>query len=119
MPLPKFVDQIDHLFEELIRQPWSRPRGAVPRVVDEHALELKVPLGECERGHMSVAVEGRQIHVVLRRRSAQGGGGTAQREEQHQSFLLPEGADVSTLEARFEGDNLLIRVGLRQRRESQ
>jgi len=117
MPLPKLVDQIDHLFEQLIRQPWSRPLAPGSRVaVDEHVLELAIPIGECERGHMSVTVEGRQLNVALRRRSAQNDPDAVQPQEQRQSFLLPEDADVSTLEARFEGETLRVRVGLRRRR---
>jgi HSP20 family molecular chaperone IbpA len=119
MPFPKLIDQIDHLFEQLIREPWSRPLAPGERMRGEHVLELTLPIGGCERGHMSVTVEGRQLNVALRRRCAPDESGAAQHEEQRQSFLLPEDADVSTLEARFEGDTLRVRVGLRPRRKEK
>jgi len=55
----------------------------------------------------------------LRRRRAAEDAGAAQHEEQRESFLLPDGVDVSTLEARFEGDNLRVRLGLRPRRRGK
>jgi len=119
MPLPKLTDEIDSLFERLIREPWSRPLPAPPRTSGERVLDLTLPVAGCERGHMSVTVEGRQLNIALRRRRAAADAGAAQHEEQRESFLLPDGVDVSTLEARFEGDNLRVRLGLRPRRRGK
>jgi HSP20 family molecular chaperone IbpA len=118
MPFLKLSDQIEQLFDQMIREPWSRPmrpRGSGP-TFEERYLELEVPVGDCERGHMAVTVEDRQLTVTLRRRQRPGeGSGPSKDQHLRKSFSLPEDTDVGAIEARFDADVLRIRVRLRNR----
>jgi HSP20 family molecular chaperone IbpA len=124
MKVPKFIEEIDRLFEEMVRDPWSRtqPAPARPRRADETHLEVHIPLFGGEPGDVAFAVEGQRLTVTLRRRQSRRTAGTegemtADRSEQiERTFVLPEDSDVGSLEARFEGNTLRVRIELRRRR---
>jgi HSP20 family molecular chaperone IbpA len=111
---PKLIDEINRLFDELVREPWARPRST-PRVPAEQTqLDIEMPISGGQLGDVSVAVEGRQLRVrASRREVARGGAGGGEIER---VFTLPEHHEVSGVEARFEGDTLHVHVRLRPER---
>lgn len=124
MANPRFIDDINRLFDELIYDPWRRPLPAAtarPTALHGKHLEVEVPTRGAARDDIAVTTEGRRLTVVVTRQSARetSGGGTAvsaRSEEQfEQSFVLPEGVELSGVEARFEPGLLRIRIGLRER----
>lgn len=124
MARPRFIDDINRLFDELVGDPWGRPVPAgrdVRRPLHGKYLEVEVPTQGAGRDDIAVTTEGRRLTVAVRRRSAQTttGRGTElseQSEEQYrQTFTLPEGMDLSGFEAHFDRGVLRIRIGLRER----
>jgi HSP20 family molecular chaperone IbpA len=119
MPAVRLLDEIDRLFDEMVRIPWARPPSRLaPRPADKTFLEIEMPLSDEQRGDVSVAIEGSRLIVTLRRRTtASSERGTHDEHEQIQrSFALPDDADVSVIETHFEHDVLKVRVGLRERK---
>jgi HSP20 family molecular chaperone IbpA len=117
------IDEVNRLFDELVHDPWRRPLVPSPRQparapVSDWAVEI--PLQGVVRGDVSVTTEGGRLTVtVLRRTGRRGkerGGSASMRAEEHfrQSFVLPEGTVMRTVEASFEDGLLRIRVGLRR-----
>jgi len=124
MKVPKFVEEIDRLFEEMVRNPWARTRPAPAHVrrPDETHLEVHIPLLGEEPSDVAFALEGRRLTVTLRRRRSrlatrtEGEMAADRSEEVQHTFTLPEDTDVGSLEARFEGSVLRVRIELRSRR---
>jgi HSP20 family molecular chaperone IbpA len=111
-----FLDDIDRLFDELVFSPWKRPVRERPVPEPHRAVwEARLPAG---RGDLSVAVCGRVVTVSVMRRGtmheiADSQEITAGRQEvDRQSFTLPEGSSVESVEAAFEGGVLRVRVHL-------
>jgi HSP20 family molecular chaperone IbpA len=112
------IDEINRLFDELVRGPWSHPR---PTRVDEPAasethVDVELPFAGGQLGDVSVSLQGRQLIVRARRRSSVAGGAAAfpgVGPELERSFVLPEEAAVSAIEARVSDDVLRVRVCLR------
>lgn len=123
--VPRFIEEIDRLFEEMVRDPWTRQRPSPARITrpDETHLEVSIPLLGGEPGDVAFVLEGRRLTVTLQRRRARRAAGragevTADRSERvERTFTLPEDADIGSLEARFEGSTLRIRIELRSRRD--
>lgn len=117
----RLIDEINRLFDEMVRDPWARPLPAPGKIKrpDATHLDVEMPLGGHQRGDVFVAVEGQQLTVTLRRRKAEatGSGATAvtakAQEELQRTFTLPEDADVAGIEAHFEDEVLRIRIRLR------
>lgn len=110
------LDEINRLFDEMVRDPWTRPTRRQPpqRPVKERQeshLEVDLPIGERGKGDVSVAIQGNRLTVSVGRGSA-AGRASEKREAIERSFVLPEGADVTRVEAHFEGDVLHVRIGL-------
>lgn len=107
-----FADEINRLFDELVHVPWSTPRkthaGRPPE--REIQLEFEMPVAQQQLGDMSVSLQGRQLLIRAggRRAGASEGGPALER-----SFILPESAEVSGIEARIEDARLHVRVRLR------
>jgi HSP20 family molecular chaperone IbpA len=120
MPTIRWLEEIDRLFDEMVRTPWTRPPGQPgPKVTGEGThLDVELPLGSSRRGDVSVAIQGNRLVVTVSRAAKatqQGAAGTAssqQQEKIERTFVLPENADIEKVEARFEGDVLRIRIEL-------
>lgn len=110
----KLIDEINRLFEQLVRDPWT---GALPRPArvqhGERLFEVALPVALGPRGDVAVAIEGRRL-VVRAHRQASGGGPPATIAEH--VFSLPDDAEVVGLEAQFEGETLRVRVRLHAER---
>jgi HSP20 family molecular chaperone IbpA len=120
---PNLIDEVNRLFDELVHDPWRRSLVPSPRQVPRAPVSdwaVEIPLRGVERGDVSVTTEGGRLTVtVLRRTGRQGkgrGGRPPVRAEEHfrQSFALPEGTVMRTVEASFEDGLLRIRVGLQR-----
>jgi HSP20 family molecular chaperone IbpA len=120
MALPSVVDEINRLFDELIRQPW----GAVPRQLSPASLRevedgwlVEIPVEGLRAEDLKVEVHGRRLTVLGHRRSEQerrhgtSGWSRSQREHTlHQTVTLPAEADPDDLEARIEGAHLTVHI---------
>jgi HSP20 family molecular chaperone IbpA len=112
------IDEINRLFDELVRGPWSQPRPA--RVEEPAAIgtfvDVELPFAGGQLGDVSVSLQGRQLIVRARRRSSVADDADTlpgPGPELERSFVLPEGAAVSAIEARISDDVLRVRVCLR------
>ncbi len=122
MSLPRFIDEINRLFDELVHDPWGQPLRPRPRgwgTGESIGWEAEIPLPGAGQNDLALTIEGRNLVVAVRRRTARtshAGETTAvEGELMRHSFLLPEHAEVGSVEARFEDHVLRIRVSLRQR----
>jgi hypothetical protein len=118
----KFIDEINRLFEELVHSPWQ-PLG-MPLAESGSPVsgdwQVDVPIRQADRGDVIVTTEGRQITIAVRRRRAQRRSSadddvtTMAAADFRQSFLLPEGSALDTLEVGFAEEGLRIRVRLKK-----
>lgn len=124
MPLPSVLDEIDRLFDELVRRPW----GAVVRqLVPAHLHEVKdgwvvdLPVEGLQAADVKVEVHGRRLTVTGKRRSEQHrrqkGQWTQTQAEVSwsQTIPLPAEANPDDIEATVEGSILSIHIGRRKR----
>jgi HSP20 family molecular chaperone IbpA len=112
------IDDINRLFDELVRSPWSRqPTRPGPPLREETYLDLEMPGAGGPLGNVSVALHGRQLVVRARGRSIGGedAGDAAGAREIERTFILPEEAEVSAIEAWGSGEVLHVRVRLHNR----
>jgi HSP20 family molecular chaperone IbpA len=121
----KLIQEINRLFDELVHHPWSRvpasrvPNLPLPQVSQPPAeLVIEIPLADAELGSVGVEVEGRRVTVVVTTRASRRGtdehfGESAAVRETRQTFEVPEGMQAAGFEARFDGDTLRVRIGLR------
>ncbi len=107
------IDDINRLFDELVRGPWSRgPAGT--RTASETQVVLEMPVAGGQLGDVSFSLHGRQLTVrARRRRFAPGRTDSAASEELERTLLLPETAEVRAIEARIIDEVLHVRVCLR------
>jgi HSP20 family molecular chaperone IbpA len=117
--LVTLVDDINRLFDELVRDPWSRARvtrvGAPP-ARPETEVDLEMPIAGGQLSDVSVSLQGRQLIVRAQRRPLVAGAAdetTGSAEELERRLVLPETAEVSAIEARVTGEVLHVRVYLR------
>jgi HSP20 family protein len=124
MPLPSVLDEIDRLFDELVRGPW----GAVSRrLVPAHFREVsdgwvvELPVEGLRAADLRIEVQGRRLTVSGSRRSEQTqaqAGRTMQSNREvmlRRTLTLPDGADPDTVEAAVEDSVLSIHVKRRRR----
>ncbi|MFN8640687.1 MAG: Hsp20/alpha crystallin family protein [Candidatus Binatia bacterium] len=106
----KLIDEINRLFEQLVRDPWSGPPSSAGRVRSgERLFEVALPIAIGQRGDVGVAIEGRRLVVRAQRPVAPG---TPPSTFAEHVFSLPEDADVTGIEAQFEDGTLRVRVRL-------
>ncbi|HVO23126.1 MAG TPA: Hsp20/alpha crystallin family protein [Candidatus Margulisiibacteriota bacterium] len=124
MPLPSVLDEINRLFDELVRRPWgAASRQLVPvqlrEVKDGWIVDL--PVEGVRATDLKVEVHDRQLTVSGQRRSGQqkraGQGWTHTREEVswYRTVPLPMDANPDDVEASMEGSTLTIHIGRRKR----
>ena len=124
MALPSVLDEIDRLFDELVRRPWgAAARQLVPAQVRETAdgWTVDLPVEGLRSDDIQVKVHGRQLTVGGRRQSTQArrqsGRWAQMREEQswYRTIPLPADANPDDIEASVEGSTLSIHIGRRKR----
>ena len=124
MPLPSVLDEIDRLFDELVRRPWgAAARHLTPvqlrEVKDGWVVDL--PVEGLRAADLKVEVAERQLTVSGQRRSGQeqrqGGRSTHTQKEVswYRTIPLPEDANPDAVEASVEGSTLSIHIGRRRR----
>jgi HSP20 family protein len=123
MALPSVIDEIDRLFEELVRRPWgSVARQVVPvemREVEDGWM-VKLPVEGLTPTDLQVHVQGNQLTISGHRRRAEERRGKTgwtqtQREVTFQrAVALPAGADPENIDARIENSTLCIHIRRRQ-----
>jgi HSP20 family molecular chaperone IbpA len=115
----RLLDEINRLFEEMVRDPWARPSRTQPAPRPgkqrETHLDVELPIEGGGRGDVAVSIEGNRLTVTIGRRSTVPGK-SEQQEKIQRSFVLPEDADVTKVEARFEGEVLHVRIGLAEKK---
>ena len=122
MPLPSLVDEIDRLFDELIRRPWSRALHQVApfdiRAVDDGWI-IELPVEGLEADDLEVHVQGRRLTVTGQRTTRQEGRPrramqTHREVSLHRTFSLPIDAEPEDIDTSVEGATLTIHVRGRQ-----
>jgi HSP20 family molecular chaperone IbpA len=124
MALPSVLDEIDRLFDELVRRPWgAASRQVVPvqlrEVKDGWVVDL--PVEGLRAADLKVEAHDRQLRVTGQRRSGgerrQHGQWMHTREEVswYRTIPLPAGANPDDIEASVEGSTLSIHIGRRKR----
>jgi len=125
MALPTVIDEIDRLFDELVRRPWgAASRQLVPAefraVKDGWVVEL--PVQGMRAKDLTVEVHGRRLTIHGHRRQEQeqrhgqaGWSRTQQEMSLHRTIHLPDEVDPDNIEANVEGSTLSIHVRRRKR----
>ena len=125
--LPSVLDEIERLFDELVRRPWgSAARSLVPaevrEVEDGWMIELHVE--GLQARDLCVEVHGRRVTVTGQRRSQQERyrsrkewTRTERSVSLHRTIMLPAEGDPDSVEARLEGPTLSIHIRKRQKRQ--
>jgi HSP20 family molecular chaperone IbpA len=116
----KFVDEINRLFDELVRDPWGAARRELPAPGrgGETEFEVTVPVEEHVTEDVSVSLEGRELVVSVRRDRAQraviGETEVAAGVGEHfrRAIVVPAGASLRAVETRLESGALRIRIRL-------
>lgn len=122
MPLPSVLDEIDRLFDELIRRPWGSNRELVPAEVREieDGWLVKLPVEGLTAADVQVHVRGNQLTISGQRRQARerrGKAGWTQTQQQitfHRIIELPAGADPDNIDAKVEDSTLSIHIHRRK-----
>lgn len=124
MPLPSVLDEIDRLFDELIRRPWG---SATHRVVPselravEDGWVVEMPVEGMRAADLTVEVKNRQLTVSGHRRGQREGrhgtGGWSKSEHEisfQRTMVLPPDADPDAIDAKIEGATLSIHIRKRR-----
>jgi HSP20 family molecular chaperone IbpA len=120
MALPSLIDEINRLFDELIRRPW----GATPRQLSPAAIRdvddgwiVEIPVEGMRAEDLKVEVHGRRLSVLGHRRSEHerrhSPTGWARSQQEHtlrQTVTLPAEADPEDLEVRIDGAHLTVHI---------
>jgi len=123
MPLPSVLDEIDRLFDELVRRPWgTTARQVIPAEVHEveDGWMVRLPVEGLSPADLQVHVQGNQLTISGHRRQAQERRGKTgwthtQREITfHRAMALPAGADPDNIDAKIENSTLTIHIRRRQ-----
>jgi HSP20 family molecular chaperone IbpA len=113
---PKLIDAITRLFDEMVRDPWSRPGRPAPPHGQGIPLEVQVPVAGGQLGEVAVVRDGDRLTVRARVRGTAGLAPDADMEEGREVervVTVPAGTEVDGIEARFENEVLHVRITLR------
>jgi HSP20 family protein len=119
MPLPTVLDQIDRLFDELIRRPWGGPTRSVQpaelREVEDGWV-IEIPAQGLRASDFHVHVEGRRLTVEGHRRQQERRRHAAEWSEVslYRTVTLPADADPDRIDATVNASHLTIHVRRRQ-----
>jgi HSP20 family protein len=121
MSLPSVLDEIDRLFDELVRRPWG---SAARRVMPAQFHEVKdgwvvdVPVEGLRAADLKIEVHGRQLTVSGQRRNEQRqqqrGRWTQTQVAWYRTVPLPAEANPDDVQATVEGSMLSIHIGRRK-----
>ena len=123
MFLPSVVEEIDRLFDELVRRPWSTLRAAAPTAVKavEDGWLIEVPIDGLQATDIEVELHGRRLTISGARRTEhqqrQGSRTTARTRQAVSLFrtiTLPSEVGPEDVEARVEGTTLFVHVRKRE-----
>ena len=124
MALPSVLDEIERLFEELIRRPWaSGRRELVPAEVHEveDGWRVDIPVEGMGAADLKIEVHGRRLtvtgqrsHQRERREGQRAWTRTRQEVAFQRTITLPAGADPDDIDAKIEGSTLAIHIGRRR-----
>ncbi len=119
MPLPTVFDQIDRLFDELIRRPWGGPaRSVLPAALREveDGWVIDIPAEGLRADDFQVHVAGRLLTIEGHRRRQERRGRAAGWSEValHRTVTLPADADPEHIDATVNSTHLTIHVRRRQ-----
>ncbi len=124
MALPSVLDEIERLFDELIRRPWgSARRELVPAEIHEveDGWRVDIPVEGMQAADLKVEVHGRRLTITgqrSRQHERREGQTAWTRTRQEISFqrtiTLPAGADPDDIDAKIEGSKLAIHIGRRR-----
>ncbi len=124
MALPSVLDEIDRLFDELIRRPWGSPsREVVPAEMQEveDGWRIELPVEDMRVADLKVEVHGRRLTIIGKRRQAQEqrhGRTRWTRTQQEVAFqrtiTMPTDIDRDEIEAKTEGSTLIIYIRRRR-----
>jgi len=124
MALPSVLEELDRLFEELVRRPWgSISRRLVPAEIREVAdgWIVELPVEGLRAADLKVDVQGKQLTVTghrrlhrERRHDKAAWTQTQQEVSLHRTLRLPSGANPDDIEAKLEGSTLTIHLGKRK-----
>lgn len=101
-----FDDEINHLFDRLVRDSWARPRLPVTHPAGDLQWNVELPLARLP-GALAIVAEGSRISVRL---ASEG-----EFREQQQAIVLSEPATIAAVEATIESDRLRLQLRLRPR----
>lgn len=120
MALPSVIDEINRLFDELVRRPWGSPAHAVsPAVVREveDGWVVTIPVEGLRAEDVKVHVEGRRLivrghrHTDEKRRHGSAGWSHWQQEQTlEQLITLPVEPKREDLEVRHDGKHLTVHI---------
>jgi len=117
------VEEIDRLFDELVRRPWSTPRPAAPAAIKavEDGWLIEVPVDGLLATDIEVELHGRRLTIFGARRTEQQqrqGGRTTARTRHAVSLFrtitLPAEVGPEDVEARVEDATLFVHVRKRE-----
>ncbi|MBP1686166.1 MAG: heat shock protein Hsp20 [Deltaproteobacteria bacterium] len=124
MALPSVLDEIDRLFDELVRRPWGKAgRQVTPLDVRqvEDGWVVTLPVEDLSAKDLQVHVEGNWLTVSGHSRRAeehrQGKTGWSRKEQEFslsRTIALPAGADPSRIDATIEKSTLTIHIRRRK-----
>ncbi len=122
MPLPSVLDEIDRLFDELIRRPWGSNRELVPAEVREveDGWLVKLRVEGLTAADVQVQVRGNRLTISGQRHQARERRGKASWTQTQQQITfqrvleLPAGADPDNIDAKVEDSTLSIHIRRRK-----
>lgn len=123
MAFPSLMDEIDRLFDELVRQPWNMPpsRAAAALRPVEDGWIVEVPIDGLQAEDVEVELHGRQLTIRGARRTEHRrwhAGRLAARERSTVALLrtltLPADVRPEDVEAQVRGTTLYVHVRKRE-----
>lgn len=124
MPLPSVLDEINRLFDELIRRPWgTASHQLVPaefREVEDGWI-VKLPAEGLSAADLRIQVQENWLTVTGHHRQSRerqrGKGGWSRTQQElslHRTVALPVGADPDHIDAKIENATLSIHIRRRK-----
>ncbi len=124
MALPSVLEEIDRLFDELVRRPWGTPRREVVPVEMrevEDGWHIELPVEGMRAADLKVEAHGRRLTITGKRRQekeARHGRTGWMRTQQEVAFqrtlTMPRDIDQDEIEAKIEGPVLTIHIRRRR-----
>jgi HSP20 family protein len=123
MPLPSVLDEINRLFDEMIRRPWgAASRHLVPAELRQvkDGWVVQFPVEGMRAKDLQVEVHGQRLVITGQRqqereqRHPTGWSRSEQAISFHRTVILPPDADLEDIDAKIEDSTLSIHIGRRR-----